>query len=273
VSNGVKAGYSLHQWTILDNPHIPHARKWLEERLVKRNWTWDHPVFQREWLGRWVRSLESIIYRFRADKNAILGAWVPTHYVIGVDLGYDDATAFVVWGFTLKSPKVRAVDCFKRVGMLPHQVAENLKSYIDKYEPVKVVADTGGLGKAIVEEMKQRYALQIEPAEKQKKNDFIELMNSDFEMGNIEIDPSLKDYISELMTLQWDERRRKEDTRYENHCCDGGLYGWREAKHWTYQKPERKMDRNSNEFMQEQEQREIESLEREIRAEKEDNDF
>ena len=253
--------WPTYHWTILNNPYMPHARQWLDKRMADMGWTEEHPVYRREWLGEWVRSLVSLVYRYRAEKCRIDTSWEPESHIIGVDLGYDDATVFVVWGFSPTSPKLRAVDCFKRVAMLPHQVAEHLKRFCDKYKPVKVKADTGGLGKAIVEEMKTRYGLQIEPADKIKKHDFIELMNSDFDQGLIEIAlPECVAYTDELAILQWDEARKKEDPRYQNHACDGGLYGWREAKHWTYRPKEKTISPHSEEYIEQMWEREAEAL-------------
>ena len=31
-------GYSNHHWTILENPHIPHAEKWLARRMKQKHW-------------------------------------------------------------------------------------------------------------------------------------------------------------------------------------------------------------------------------------------
>jgi hypothetical protein len=269
ITNGIQAGWATHEWTILNNPYIPHAREWLEKRIASKGWSWDHPVVQREWLGKWVRSLDSLVYRFSEARNVCAKTWAPENYIIGVDLGYDDATAFVVWGFTEHSPKVRAVDSFKRVGMLPSHVALELKTFVKKYKPVRIMVDTGGLGKAIVEEMRIRYQLSLHSAEKQHKGDFIEIMNSDFDSGIIEIDPKLKDYVAELSILQWDEDRRKEDPRYENHLCDAGLYGYREAKHWTYTKPEPEPAKDTDAYMDQMWDQQAQELERQKREEQE----
>ena len=40
--------------------------------------------------------------------------------------------------------------------------------------------------------------------------------------------------LDEWDLLQWDEDRRKEDSRFENHLADACLYAWRESKHYTY---------------------------------------
>lgn len=271
TTDGIK-GYSKHAWTILDNPHIPHAKDWLAQRMEKRGWGEDHPTYQREWLGRWVRDLNSLVYRI-GNKNLQLGDWEPEMYCIGVDLGYEDSTAFAVWGWTERGKKIRLVDTFKKNHLLPHQVKDHLVRFIDRYHPVNIRVDTGGLGKAIVEEMVQRYSLPLQPAEKTKKHDFIEMMNSDFESGVLEIDPRLTDYIEEAKILQWDEERKKEDPAFENHVCDAALYGWREAKHWCYSPPERRVTPFDDDWDERYWEREAEKLNQRQEEENEWREF
>ena len=84
-----------------------------------------------------------------------------------------------------------------------------------------------------MEEFRQRWALPIRPAEKRNKDSYIELMNSDLACGHIQVEEE-SPLVEEWKLLQWDEDRRKEDPRFENHLSDACLYAWRESKHYTY---------------------------------------
>jgi len=262
VTTGVEDGWSVHHWTVLDNPFIPHAKDWLEKYIAKRNWTWDHPVVRREWMAEWIRSMDSMVYRFSEDRNILREDFEPENYIIGGDLGFNDATAFVVWGYREDSKYIKTVEIFKKVGMLTHEVARELKRLQQKYSPMKTVVDTGGLGKMIVESIKHEHGVQIEPAEKRNKHDYIEDMNSHFDRGFIKVSPEHKQYISQLKVLQWDEQRRKEDERYENDVCDAALYGWREAKNWAMVTEEKPLSIDSEEYMDLMEEQEAEEMER-----------
>lgn len=256
VRDDGSAQYSNHDWTVLDNPYfprwsdkdpkhpwrrIPHknwrkkAREWLENLRKEKGWSTDNPIYQREWLGQWIKHLESLVYRYDAAKNDYTrlpkGTW---RHVLGLDLGYDDLTAWVVWAFCKERPEAYCVHQEGSSGLNVAEVARRTKRIQDKYKVAATVADTGGLGKMIVQEMVQRYHLFIEPAEKTAKLDHIELQNSDFFEGMAKVQRD-SPYAREMERLQWDpDHPGKEDPRFPNHYCDAGLYGWRKAYHWLH---------------------------------------
>jgi len=41
--------WSVHHWTLLDNPHIPRAQEWLAERCKRYGWTESNPTYLREY--------------------------------------------------------------------------------------------------------------------------------------------------------------------------------------------------------------------------------
>lgn len=239
VTMGFVPGWSVHKWSVLDNPHIPHAEVELERMIKERGWDENHPVLLREWRGRWVRDENSLVYgRFSRAQNAYealpsnIRAW---NNILGIDIGYDDPVAFGIATFAYGHPTTYLRAGWHKSGMIVAEVAAKAKEYIDIYRPVKVVMDTGGLGKMIAEEIKVRYNLPIEPAEKSEKPAMIEFLNSDFKTGRVMVaadDPAINEYE----TLQWDPKRiGKEDEQYPNDLSDAKLYAYRESRHWTYQ--------------------------------------
>lgn len=269
ITTDSKQGWSIHKWNVLDNPHIPHARQWLDERMQAKHWDAQHPVYRREWLGEWVRSNDSLVYKFDAAKNIYDtlpdGDWV---HIIGVDLGYDDATAMVVLAFSTTSPNMYVVDEFVKTQMIPSDIAVELRKLQVKYKPVKIVVDTGGLGKAIAEEFQQRYGIAVSPAEKKNKFEYIELMNSDMHAGKIKV-PVKSRIPDEWRVLAWDTEslRPKEDERFDNHLSDACLYAWRESRHFLYRKPKDKPEPGTPEYLQAVEDDMIEQLEQTVREE------
>jgi hypothetical protein len=236
--------YSQHSWNTIDNPFLPvwahlkdHTRK-AKEIMTKfrksKGWSEDNPIWRREYLGEWVYDNTSLVYKYQRNRNDF--DELPDHdwhYVIGMDLGFADLTTWVVWAFCPeKTDKVYQVYEFGASGMIVHSIAEKTRALVSQFNPISVVADTGGLGVTIVEEMKQRYALPIEAAKKQNKLDNIEIMNSDYHEGRI-----LHRYGSKLtleqLRLQWDEDRKGEDPRFDNHFCDAALYGYMKCLHWV----------------------------------------
>jgi hypothetical protein len=234
VTTDENLGWETHHWTLLNNPHIPHAQEYLESMCKERNWDADNPIYQREWLGRWVRNSDSMVYKYDPLKNGwdkVLPSGLM--YVMGVDFGYEDASAFVIGAFTPKKPYFYIIETFKQSQMIPTEIANKIKHFMDKYKLYKIVVDTGGLGKSLAEEFRQRHSLPVDPAEKKNKYEYIELMNDDFLGGFIKVDP--KDEITdEWSLLQWDDEHDKEDERFENHLTDACLYAWRESRHFTH---------------------------------------
>ena len=230
-----RSGYSVHHWTIMDNPHIPDAAAWLEKRMERKGWPKDHPIDLREWCGQWIQSNESIIYPFDEERNICTEPPEDVDFVLGVDLGYNDATAFVIGAYSPNSPDFYIVECQKASKMIAEEVAEEIAFYIEKFNPVSIVMDTGGLGKMIAEGLKRRYGLPIKEAKKSAKAANIELMASDMTLGRVKVFPD-SPIIDEWRLLQWDpdSDRRKEDSRYENHLSDAALYAWRESRHYLH---------------------------------------
>jgi hypothetical protein len=226
-------GFSVHNWTILNNPHIPHAKNWLETYKKRKNWDDAHPIYMREWLGKWTTDSDTLVYKYNAAKNHYdTLPKLPMNYILGADLGYNDAFTINVICYSLESRQVWSVEQIKRPKLIPAQWAELIQAMIEKYEPVSVVGDAGALGKAIIEEFKSRYHIPIKAAEKTKKLAYIELCNGDLLSGAIQI-KSDSPLASEMRILQWDpDKKGKEDERTPNDLCDSFLYAWREARHY-----------------------------------------
>ena len=236
VTSGIEKGWSTHKWTILDNVYIPHAHQWLEDYRVRKGWDTNHPAYLREWCGLWTTDKSSLVYKYDEAKQDYdkLPEGFKWTYVLGVDLGFDDAFAIVVLAFSYELPNhVFVVDEFKKEGLIPERMAHQIMLMKEAYRPVAIVADTGGLGKAIVEEFKYRYRLNVEKADKAGKLAFIEIVNGDLYSGILKI-KSNSELVKEMKTHQWDpeSQKQKEDDRTENHLNDSLLYCYKKVKHY-----------------------------------------
>lgn len=230
--------YSVHKWTILDNIYIPHAKVWLTDYKKKKGWQDDNPIYQREWLGRWVKSLDSLVYRFDSSRNVISS--LPSgnyNYILSIDVGYVDATAFVVGAYKENDPTFYIVDTFAKSGMDVDAILDKAKEFIDRYNPVKTVIDPGAGGKSIAETYRKRYGVSILGAQKNEKADHIEIMNSDFNSGRIKSLASNSALHEQWEIIQWDEDRKREDERYVCDLADAALYAYRESTHYTQSVP------------------------------------
>lgn len=259
VTVGDKQGWLVNKWTLFNNPYLPKAEQFLEELLKRKGWTRAHPTFRRQYLGEWVIDTDALLYKFDPKVNTVseLPQSKAITRVLGMDFGYEDATAWVVIAWTNDSKELFVEYAFKKSGMIPTEIAETTKKLVEQFAPVKIVADTGGLGKSIAEELRRRHSIPVHAAEKKDKATYIQLVNDDLISGKLKLKASLSNLINELQLIT-----RGEDGLEEPDCvcdlADALLYSHREATHWTHQS-KKKINRDSDEYMDEQLEKEAKS--------------
>ena len=241
ITTGVEPGWSVHKWSALDNPHVAdNMREDIEFFKQTNPGIENTPRFRQHYLGEWYVDLSALVYKYSAETNNTdsLPHDHVYHHVLGVDLGYEDATSFVLGAYSFHDPNLYIRSAEKQSKMLLSEVAEKIRQYQERFEIGTIVID--GAAKQAVEEIKQRYGLPIICAEKQHKRDFIELMNTDLRVGKIKVLPAAEALVQEWQYLIWDEKQRKsgnwiEHSGCENHAADAALYMWRWAYNYTAQ--------------------------------------
>jgi hypothetical protein len=256
-----KHGYSLHQWSVFDNPHMPHARKFVDDLMKRKGWTEDNPTYQREWCAKWVEDKDALVYKF--DKNKNIFDKLPKDNdwtkVLAVDYGWHDKTAFAVVAYHPKIPQAYVLHAKGYGEMIPARIAIVIKRLMEKYDPALIVADTGGLGKTITEEMRIRYGLPIHAAKKTDKLAYISLLNGDFIDGNLFVHGSMVELQEQYATLIKDDTGN-EDPHMPNDLCDAVLYAWRHCKAHSfiaepvYATPEDKLNAEAEDLWKKDEQ-------------------
>lgn len=229
--------WAMHQWSILDNPHIPHAAEEIARILRVNRWDEQNPTFQREWLGRWVRESSTLVYKFPEGDRAYYTELPKAHewfHILGIDLGWSAPSVFRVISYSPEHPSVYLGKRILRKRLSVTGIATVIKELQQEFDFVAIVADTGALGVMIIEELNERHSLAVRPAQKVNKRDFIEAMNDDLRMERIKV-PKGDPIVDEWANLQWeDDTRTVEDPRLSNHDSDASLYGWRESKHFHF---------------------------------------
>jgi hypothetical protein len=265
-------GWAVHSWSVLDNPHMPHARAEITAKKAARGWDDLHPTYLREWCGRWVNDAGALFYRYDPTRNTYkeLPAGHRWFHVVGIDLGFDDAFSYVVWAFARTCRELYEVETRKRAELLPSQWAKLIDDVRARYSPQKMVIDQGGLGKSFAEEMRQRHKLPVEAAQKSEKYTYATLLNDDLTAGLIKVRPESA-LAKEWALLPKDpDDPTKEDPRFDNHAADAGLYGWREARHFVGKVPEPKPEPGSTAALQAEADRKERDLERRVRQQMRD---
>lgn len=261
-----------HHWTAFDNPHMKDLELTLaEERAVKGIDETD-PGYIRETYGRWMYDELGLVYKFNKDKN--IYDKLPDEkleYIFGVDLGFDDADAIAVIGYSYTSKHVYLIEELVTQKQDITALAGQIRSLQDKYKPVKMVIDSGALGKKIVEELLQRQTLALEAADKHRKFEFIELLNDDLRNSKFKA-PAGSLFAQDCLLVQWDrsekilaQQRLKISDTFHSDICDAVLYAWREARHYLAE-PEKPKTKFGTDAWAEEEERKL--MEQAARAER-----
>lgn len=232
-------GWSVHEWDTFQNPYM--VKNWTErlERLRETNPRVEEtPAYKRMYLGKWVVDTSDLVYKYEDTRNQADALPDQNHvYVLGVDFGFTDASAFALAAYSVVDRSLYFVESYKKSGMTVSDVAERLAYYVKRYNPYKIVVDNAA--RQTVEELRQRFGFPLEAADKQGKAEFIEIMNSELLQGKIKLVlPQTDELATEWRGLIWDKdawekrKRREEHPGCENHLADAALYAWRHCYHY-----------------------------------------
>lgn len=265
--------WANHKWTAFDNPHMHNPPKLdledtlAEEREMKGIDVSD-PGYQRETYGRWIEDKDSLVFKFNKAINIYDSLPKIDFYIFGIDIGFEDADAIAVLGYSSEVKQVFLVEenIVRKQDITA--LVNKVKALDAKYAPVKKVMDAGALGKKIQEEILQRHGVNMEAAEKHRKVEFIELLNDDLRTGKFKaFHGSVFEEDSYL--VQWDreskiknpERPKILDT-YHSDITDAVLYGWRECRHYLSEPAPEAERVGTDAYMDELERREAEKMQR-----------
>ena len=233
-----KDNWSQHLWDMKDNKFFQKAANdpskyanRAEEELdtickVMFGGNRLHPGFVREYLGQWVRDNSALIYPL-TDVNLIEKPYdiIKPQYGIGVDIGVSSASAISVIKYSEYSREVQIVETWSEAEVLIDDFANILKDYMAKYNTDLIVADTGGLGAAVVQELRKRYSLPVKAAVKTDKSFHQRIFANDMLSGYIKCVNKLG-VVKEWSKIVKDENG-EEIKGQKNHEADACLYIYR----------------------------------------------
>lgn len=258
--------FRTHRWTGFDNPNLDEtyrrgehsdtvraldrAKAKIDALSAATGLTPAHPEYRREWLAEWAASDTGLVYEV---KPHTVVRELPDHddlrYVLGMDVGFVDATAFVVMAYSLRAGCAWVLESHQQTEMLPSQQAAEVMRLSQRYDFESVVIDPGGGGKGLIEELAQRHGVPARSAEKTEKVAAIGTLNGDLRANVLRIyGPANQDLLHDLSQLKWDYARLKKkggaqweskpisalaiDDRTPDHLADAFLYAHRECQHY-----------------------------------------
>jgi hypothetical protein len=246
---GKEVGWSVHGWTMFQNPHLPDPESFVSRMMKRNGWDRSYPKLRREYYGEWVRDSSGLVYAFRdvnlletAPDGLFDGDW---SFVLGIDPGYVDATAFVVLAYNPSTARTLVVESFQKTKLIPDGVAVVVDQLQERYDFEAIVVDSGGLGKAYVETMVQKYGIPAEAAEKSRKVAAIQHLTGDIAAGVFQVlKPTNEDLLHDASLLSWNYDKLDKykhgglvahgaldvDDRTPDHLTDAMLYAYRKCR-------------------------------------------
>lgn len=240
--------WSHHAWTLHSNPWIEKksgctVAQLIEQDCERKGVTLDDPSIQRECFGRWVLDSNSLLLEYRVDKNDFtelpIGNW---NYILGMDFGFDDADSYSVLGWLDNSPNTYLVEEIVAAKQTYDQMAAQFDSLYKKYSFAKIVADPGGGGKKLIESLKQRYPIPMNPADKLGKIANYGLLNNALRTGRFLARRDSR-FAQDCNLLERDkDKSTPEKTIVKGHsdAVDSALYAFRESPAYAYVPPVQK---------------------------------
>ena len=237
------ADYSIHKWSLYDNPYLPDARGFVGKLKARKKWDDKNPTYLREYQGVWVLDLESLLIRYNDGLNHY--ASLPTYpwsYIMGVDIGHKDADALAVLAWSPATPDIYLVEELTTAGQDITQLTNQIEAMRKKYEISKIVMDEGALGKKIGEEIRRRKHIPIMPADKARKMENVAFLNDYLRLGRFKAKSDSR-FAQDSYQLQIDHDKSTPDRcvvkkGFHSDIIDAVLYAFKESPGFAYQKPE-----------------------------------
>jgi hypothetical protein len=245
ITQNRKFGYSFHEWTILDNPYMPDPVKFIEDLKTKREWLESNPTLQREWRNKWILDAGSLWVRYKESNNhyTTLPDITPHKYkyILGIDIGFNDADALAVLAWSEHSPVTYLVEEVITARQGITELTDQIKALEIKYDISKMVIDAGGLGKKIAEELRKQKHIPVYDADKRLKQQNVEFLNDAMRMSNFMAKSASRfAQDSYLIQIDWDRTTPDRIVIKKNphsDIIDAVLYAFRESPAYTFTKP------------------------------------
>lgn len=286
---GLNAWSKFH-WTFWNNPFIIKKSKMthqemLERELKRRGVAATDPSIQREWFGRFTLDSNSLLIHYAPQLNHYdkLPVIEPKkiNYIMGIDLGFDDADAIAVLAWSEETPATYLVEelVVRQQGLT--ELVEQVELLRKKYDISKIMIDQGGLGKKLAEEMRRRHGIPVQPADKARKMEHIAFLNDALRTGRLKAKSDSKfaqdSYLVEIDRDKSTPDRIKVSSNYHSDIIDAVLYAFVESPAFTYTPPKEAPKYGSKEWADAQQddmfEAELEGLTKEHEYQKNYNDY
>lgn len=267
VTQEKKYGYSLHQWTLYENPYMPGPQEFVAELMKKRSWDENNPTLLREYRNKWVLDVQSLWIQYKESVNHYVE--LPTkkwHYILGIDLGFKDADALGLICYSDDSKETYLVKevITQKQGLT--ELVDQIKELQKAYNIDKMVIDEGGLGKKLAEEMRRRHHIPVQAAEKSRKQETVGFFNDALRTGIFKAKSGSK-FVKDsyLVQIDWDKSTPDKivvKKKPHSDIIDAVLYAFKESPAFTYLAPISKPKKGTDEYSKRIQQEMFENAQR-----------
>lgn len=268
--------WSHHAWTLHSNIWIEKksglsVTELIQQDMDRKGVDINDPSIQRECFGRWV-----------LDKNALLLTYAPEvndyedlpedkyDYILGIDLGHKDSDALCLLAYSPASPVTWLVEEIVTPNQLTDDLANQIRSLERKYGNMTMVADAGGLGLKIVEDLKARYNFFIHKAEKQGKMADYRFLNNALRTGMFRAKKETR-FAEDCNILEKDIDKSTPErivVRGHSDAVDAALYAFGHSPAYNYIPAKFRAIQGSPEYIKEQEDLHKQAIVEKIQKEK-----
>jgi len=277
-------GWSKHHWTFWDNPFIIEKsglthQQMIDKELKRRGIAADSPSVRREWYGEFTLDADSLLLHY--DKTHNHFEKLPDNksysYVMGVDLGFNDADAIAVLAWSDNSPVTYLVEelVVSQQGITP--LVAQIEAFQKKYPISRIVVDQGALGKKIAEELTRRHAIPVEAAEKQRKMENVAFLNDALRTGKFMANKESK-FANDSYLVEIDQERSTADKimvskKYHSDIIDAVLYAFKLSPAYAFQAQKPKPKPGTDQWAKEEHERMIEAAYEHFKKQDENEGF
>jgi hypothetical protein len=230
-------GWSVHSWTMNDNPYIPDPEEQQAMFREAMGWNENTPAYLRELCGQWVFDTDKKIFNHRegmiVDRFPIERAddW---RWLLGVDLGTKDPCAYTIGAYSRAIGACYVVESYRKPDLSTIEAGTEIERVYNTYPPFShTVVDSGGQGAAFIKQWKSTHPqIPAKPVEKGKDSvDMgISIINAEIRAGKLFfVEKGCQDLLQEMDTLQWDEKafevgKRAVKSGMQDHAMDSFRY-------------------------------------------------
>lgn len=272
--------WSHHAWSMHANPWLLKKSGKTPDELIaqdmeRKGVTIDDPSIQRECFGRWKLDVNALLLTYNPDINDFVDLPPGEYtYILGIDLGLKDADSLSLLAFSKTSPVTYLVEEMVTPNQLTDELAMQIKGLMRLYPIGDIVADAGGLGLKIVEDLKARYTLPIEPADKTGKMANYKFLNNALRTGNFKARKSSR-FAQDCNLLERDDDKSTPDkivVKGHSDAVDSCLYAFKLSPAYNYTPPIKKTQPGTPAYIKEQEEIHLQATIDRLKREKDNRD-